>query len=164
MNEVTRNKQKSTKLDHSTFIEVVKHSPLVSIDLIVRNAQNEVLLGLRNNEPAKNYWFTFGGRIYKNERIAQAFQRIVQEEIGTDVDITDAQFVGIFEHLYEENFAQEPGFGTHYVVLAYEIKLAEPLRGLPNVQHHQYRWFRVEDLLQAQDVHPYTRAYFQEVN
>ena len=74
MNEVTKNKQKSIKLDHFTFIEVVKNSPLVSIDLIVRNAQNEVLLGLRNNEPAKNYWFTFGGRIYKNERIAQAFQ------------------------------------------------------------------------------------------
>ncbi len=164
MNEVTKNKQKSIKLDHFTFIEVVKNSPLVSIDLIVRNAQNEVLLGLRNNEPAKNYWFTFGGRIYKNERIAQAFQRIVQEEIGIDVDVKDAQFVGVFEHLYEENFAQEPGFGTHCVVLAYEVRLLEPLRGLPTVQHHEYRWFRVEDLLQAQDVHPYTKAYFQEVN
>ncbi len=164
MNEVTKNKQKSIKLDHFTFIEVVKNSPLVSIDLIVRNAQNEVLLGLRNNEPAKNYWFTFGGRIYKNERIAQAFQRIVEEEIGIDVDITDAQFVGVFEHLYGENFAQEPGFGTHYVVLAYEVKVIEPFRGLPDVQHHQYRWFRVEDLLQAHDVHPYTKAYFQDVN
>ena len=52
MNEVTRNKQKSTKLDHSTFIEVVKNSPLVSIDLIVRNAQNEVLLGYETmNQP-----------------------------------------------------------------------------------------------------------------
>ncbi len=161
MNEVRRNKQKSIKLDHSTFIEVVKNSPLVSIDLIVRNAQNEVLLGLRNNEPAKNYWFTFGGRIYKNERIAQAFERIVQEEIEVDVNITDAQFVGVFEHLYEENFAEEPGFGTHYVVLAFEVKLIESLRGLPNVQHNQYRWFTVEDLLQAQDVHPYTKAYFQ---
>ncbi len=161
MNEVTRNKHKSIKLDHSIFMEVVKYSPLVSIDLIVRNAQDEVLLGFRNNEPAKNYWFTFGGRIYKNERIAQAFQRIVQEEIEVDVNITDAQFVGVFEHLYEENFAQEPGFGTHYVVLAYEVKLIESLHGLPNVQHHQYRWFTVEDLLQAQDVHPYTKPYFQ---
>ncbi len=161
MNEVTKNKQKSIKLDHFTFIEVVKNSPLVSIDLIVRNAQNEVLLGLRNNEPAKNYWFTFGGRIYKNERIAQAFQRIVQEEIGIDVDVKDAQFVGVFEHLYEENFAQESGFGTHYVVLAYEVRLLEPHRGLPTVQHHEYRWFRVEDVVKAENVHPYTKAYFQ---
>ena len=47
MNEVTRNKHNSIKLDHSTFMEVVKYSPLVSIDLIVRNTQNEVLLGFR---------------------------------------------------------------------------------------------------------------------
>lgn len=161
MNEVMRNKQKSIQLDRSTFIEVVKNSPLVSIDLIVRNAENEVLLGFRNNEPAKNCWFTFGGRIYKNERIAQAFQRIVQEEIGTDVDVKNAQFVGVFEHLYEENFAHKPGFGTHYVVLAYEVRLLEPLRALPTVQHHEYRWFRVEDAVKAENVHPYTKAYFQ---
>lgn len=36
------------KLDKPVLIEVVKNTPLVSIDLIVRNTQNEVLLELRN--------------------------------------------------------------------------------------------------------------------
>ena len=66
--------KKAIKLNHDDFVEVVKKTPLVSIDLIVENDRNEVLLGFRKNEPAKNYWFVPGGRILKNERIAEAFE------------------------------------------------------------------------------------------
>jgi colanic acid biosynthesis protein WcaH len=33
----------------------------VSIDLIVRDADGRVLLGLRNNRPARDWWFVPGG-------------------------------------------------------------------------------------------------------
>ena len=149
------------KLDRHVFIEVVKNTPLVSIDLIVRNAKNEVLLGLRNNEPARNYWFVPGCRICKNERIAQAFRRLSLEELGIELTAQDSQFLGVFEHFYRENFACETGIETHYVVLAYEIRLNRPLRDLPKDQHRHFRWWPVDNLLQAQDVHPYNKAYFQ---
>ncbi len=121
------------KLDKSTLIEIVKNTPLVSIDLIVRNARNEVLLGLRNNEPARNYWFVPGCRICKNERMAQTFARLSLEELGIELVLQDAQFLGVFEHFYQENFACESRVNTHYVVLAYEIKLHKPLCNLPSV-------------------------------
>lgn len=149
------------KLDRHAFIEVVKNTPLVSIDLIVRNTQNEVLLGLRNNEPARNYWFVPGCRICKNERIAQAFRRLSLEELGIELTAQDSQFFGVFEHFYRENFACETGIETHYVVLAYEIRLNRSLCDLPKDQHSHFRWWPVDNLLQAQDVHPYTKAYFQ---
>lgn len=151
------------KLDRNAFIEVVKNTPLASIDLIVRNTQNEVLLGLRNNEPARNCWFVPGSRICKNERIAQAFRRLSLEELGIELTVQDSQFLGVYEHFYRENFACEPGIETHYVVLAYEIRLNGPLRDLPKDQHSHFRWWPVDNLLQAQDVHPYTKAYFQHV-
>jgi len=148
------------KLDRPALIEVVKNTPLVSIDLIVRNTQNEVLLGLRNNEPARNYWFVPGSRICKNEHMTQAFRRLSREELGVELTIQDAQFLGVFEHFYQENFAQKPGIDTHYVVLAYEVKLYKPLHNLPKDQHSHSQWWPVDNLLQAQDVHPYTKAYF----
>lgn len=151
------------KLDRNAFIEVVKNTPLASIDLIVRNTQNKVLLGLRNNEPARNYWFVPGSRICKNERIAQAFRRLSLEELGIELTVQDSQFLGVYEHFYRENFACEPGIETHYVVLAYEIMLNGPLRDLPKDQHSCFRWWPVDNLLQAQDVHPYTKAYFQHI-
>jgi len=56
-------------LDDKKFLEIADLSPLVSIDLIVYNDKNKVLLGKRANRPAKDYWFVPGGRIRKNEKI-----------------------------------------------------------------------------------------------
>lgn len=148
------------RLDKSALLEVIKLSPLVSIDLIIRNTQNEVLLGLRNNEPAKDYWFVPGGRICKGERLAQAFERVSEEEVGEKLRIQNARFIGVFEHFYQENFAREPGIDTHYIVLAHEVCLHRPPLRLPNDQHCQYQWLSPNVLLQAQDVHPYTKMYF----
>lgn len=52
-------------LDTDIFATVVHCAPLISIDLLVQNAQGEYLLGLRNNRPAQGYWFVPGGRVKK---------------------------------------------------------------------------------------------------
>ena len=58
------------------FKQVVQHSPLFGVDLIVVNSQNGVLMGERINAPAKGFWFVLGGRVYKNERLEQALLRV----------------------------------------------------------------------------------------
>jgi len=148
------------RLDSTTLVEVIKHTPLVSIDIIVRNQDKKVFLGLRNNEPAKNWWFVPGGRILVNERIENAFLRITYEELGKTFPIESATHKGVFEHFYDRNFAEQPGFGTHYIVLAYEILLEEELKNLPQEQHYRYKWFSVNSLLNEKRVHPHTKAYF----
>jgi len=42
----------------------------------------DLLVGLRTNEPAKNYYFVPGGVIRKNETIELAFERILKAETG----------------------------------------------------------------------------------
>src|SRR4051812_34704120 len=110
-------------LSKDEFLAVVERAPLVSIDLIVRNSEGQVLLGFRKNQPGKNSWFVPGGRIRKYESIDAAFRRISEEELMHVQSIEDARFLGIFQHLYPTNFAEEAGFGTHYIVLAYELIL-----------------------------------------
>lgn len=149
-------------LEPSKFREIVKNVPLVSIDLIVRNQNNEVLLGLRKNGPAKNTWFVPGGRIWKDEKIDAAFKRITETELGISLDLKNARFLRVFEHLYEENFAGEPGFGTHYIVLAYEIKLPTEHSELRWKQHSDYQWMSEKHLLQKEEVHPYTKDFFRQ--
>jgi hypothetical protein len=60
-------------LSHAELDTVIRHAPLVAIDLIIRNARDEVLLGLRKNEPAKGCYFVPGGTILKSERLAETF-------------------------------------------------------------------------------------------
>jgi colanic acid biosynthesis protein WcaH len=147
-------------LPPDVLIEVIHYTPLVSIDLVVRDQEERVLVGWRSNRPAQNCWFVPGGRICKDERIAEAFRRISKNELGLTLEQRDARFLGVYEHLYEDNFAGRAGFGTHYIVLGYEIHLSAPLPSLPDEQHEQYRWFSVPDLLAEPDVHPNTKAYF----
>ena len=148
-------------LDREKFLEVVAHAPLVSIDLIVRRADGRVLLGKRANEPAKGCWFVPGGRIHKNERLEAAFRRISLNELGKAFASGDARFLGVFEHFYTTNFAEKPGVGTHYVVLAYEVSATELPERLPADQHGAFKWFDVETLLKTDLVHAHTKAYFQ---
>lgn len=66
---------------------------LISIDLLVRNEHDEYLFGERLNEPAKNYWFVPGGRILKDETIAQALNRISANELNVHFQLEQAQFM-----------------------------------------------------------------------
>ncbi|MFA5939089.1 MAG: GDP-mannose mannosyl hydrolase [Sinimarinibacterium sp.] len=141
------------------WLDVIARAPLVSIDLIVRDAQQRVLVGLRRNEPAAGTWFVPGGVIRKNETLDAAFARITHAELGLSLPRRDARFVGVFEHLYPTNFLRAPGIGTHYVVLAHELSTTA-LDRLPQEQHGDYRWMSAYELREHPQVHPYTRAYF----
>ncbi|MGO4331462.1 GDP-mannose mannosyl hydrolase [Cupriavidus sp. 2TAF22] len=150
------------------FLSVVRHAPLVSIDLIVTDAQGRALLGRRRNRPARDTWFVPGGRIRKDENLDAAFRRIVADELGiAGVERASATARGVFEHLYPDNFAGEPGVTTHYVVLAYAWTMPagtqearEAAVGTPG-QHSAYRWMSPAELLGRDDVHENTKAYFR---
>ena len=95
-------------LNRDEFAQVVRNTPLIAIDLIIRNPDQCVLVGLRTNEPAKGKWFVPGGVVRKYERLADAFARIVKTEVGLKASINDARFVGVYEHLYDNNvFGEE---------------------------------------------------------
>ncbi|MEQ1439504.1 NUDIX domain-containing protein [Fontimonas sp. SYSU GA230001] len=141
------------------WLEVIARAPLVSMDLLVRDAQQRVLVGLRRNEPALGTWFVPGGAIRKNETLDAAFARITYAELGRSLARRDARFVGVFEHHYPTNFLGAPGIGTHYIVLAHELHSAS-LDRLPREQHGEYRWMSEFELREHPQVHPYTRAYF----
>jgi colanic acid biosynthesis protein WcaH len=69
-------------LDKETFSTVIESTPLVSIDLVIKNQQGQALLGQRLNRPAKGFWFVPGGRVLKNESLAAAFKRLTLDELG----------------------------------------------------------------------------------
>lgn len=58
------------RLSDEDFLNIIDKTPLIAIDLIIKNPDGDVLLGKKLNEPAKDKWFVPGGRILKNESIA----------------------------------------------------------------------------------------------
>ncbi|MGC9423655.1 GDP-mannose mannosyl hydrolase [Vibrio sp.] len=149
------------RLDKATFKTIVASTPLVSIDLIIRNSCNQVLLGLRTNRPAQGFWFVPGGRIGKDETFEQAFLRLTQLELGYPIPLNDASFLGPYQHLYSDNFSGTD-FSTHYVVLGYQLMLDLDLQTLPVEQHQNYQWWDEQELLNSDLVHRNTKAYFSD--
>jgi colanic acid biosynthesis protein WcaH len=112
----------------------------MSIDLIIKDQKDSVLLGLRLNEPTKGKYFVPGGVIRKNERIAAAFARIIKAETGIEKAVPEANFIGVFEHVYETNTFGNPDFGTHYVVLAQRPSV------ISDSQHGDFRWVSASEI------------------
>ena len=157
--ELRNGRPQPARLDHQRFLAIVESAPLVSMDIVVRDPSGRVLLGYRSNEPARHFWFVPGGRIFKNESLAEAFGRITHEELGRAFDRADAVLLGVYEHFYDTSAGGVTGSGTHYIALAYEVTASSPLSPACE-QHSRYEWFRVDDLLTAADVHPYTKQFF----
>ena len=139
---------------------MIRLTPLVSIDLVVRSPDGRILVGYRKNEPAKGCFFNPGGRITKNETMAAAFRRISLAELGVEKQIEQARFLGVYEHFYTTNNPEVEGFGTHYVVLTYELTAPLQDSRLPNDQHGEFAWLTKAELLKSPQVHQYTKNYF----
>jgi colanic acid biosynthesis protein WcaH len=148
-------------LSYADLDTVIRLAPVVAIDLIIHDSADQILLGLRNNEPAKGYFFVPGGIILKDESLAEAFVRIMKAETNLTFGIREAKLMGAFDHFYDTNRAGEPGYGTRYVSLAHEIRL----RGVANIvrdpQHSEYRWWTIPELLKSDGVHENTKRYFR---
>lgn len=144
------------------YLHVIEHTQLVSLDILIVNEYNQVLLGYRENNPAKHTWFTFGGRIYKEETPRQACERIAMNEIGMTLSLDQCHPIGVYHHKYPNNFVNDE-FGTVYIVFAYIHRCRNDsiiIQG--DEQHSRYQWFDIASIHAHPDVHPYVKEYFRK--
>lgn len=149
-------------LTDETFRTVVASTPLVSIDLVVQNAEGEILLGQRVNRPAQGFWFVPGGRIQKNESLDAAFRRLTQGELGLAFERGAARLLDVYEHFYADSVFGEAAANpdTHYVVLGYHLRWPTGVTLVPPAdQHDRYRWWPMAEMQASAEVHANSRAY-----
>ena len=108
------------------FNRIINYTPLVSIDLIIKNSKGEYLLNLRGRHPAYHKWFFFGGSIKKPEKPRNALMRIINREFFGNVKINfeDATPTKLAVHQYKENrssYVSKIELGIQYFVLCYEF-------------------------------------------
>lgn len=152
-------------LPAAQFAQACEALPLVSIDLVLTDSAARLLLGLRRNAPARDWWFTPGGRIRKNEPLADARRRIAAEELGLpDTALRRATLMGAWDHFYPDS-AFDAGISTHYVNLALWLQLtADEVATLTlpagdGEQHARWQWMPLTQAEQDGGVHPHVRVY-----
>lgn len=142
-------------IPEETWRSIVRHVPIVSVDLVVCDGDS-VVLGRRTNDPAKGEWFVPGGRVRKHERLDKAVHRVATEELGTPVAI-DHQ-LGVYEHRYD--VAEFDGInGKHYIAIGYVVTpINDEIK--PDDQHDVYRRFTPP--FDSINLHPYVEEYLSD--
>ena len=148
----------SNYLENEEWKFCVNRLPIIAIDLIIKNKHSEILMGRRLNNPAKNSFFVPGGRIFKNEKIEDAIERISNNEISKTYKIKDASFINYFEHFYPNSLWEEKDISTHYIVLAFSIKTNKEAFNLKN-QHSEFKWISYKNQ-ELYNIHEYSTKYF----
>lgn len=146
------------------YLQVIKNTNLISVDLIIFDENKKVLVGKRKNNPAINKFFVPGSRVYKSEKILNAIPRICMFELG--ITLENPKFRGVYEHIYDNNFDNNE-FGTHYVNFAYEFHINKETKKQINKstfskQHSKIAWISIDDLLNNDEVSFYCKTHFLE--
>lgn len=103
---------KVKKLSYEDFLESLRLTPRLSLELIVEDKTKGILLIQRTRVPFQHHWHLPGGFLLKNERISDCLKRLSKNELGKTVRVEEGRFLGLFE-----NINGDPrGHFLHYVV------------------------------------------------
>lgn len=136
------------------YATIAKNVPVVSVDLLVHH-DGGLILGKRQNEPAKGEWFVPGGSVIKGETRQQAIHRVAELELGCDVTIDEE--LGTYDHFYQS--AETAGVESkHYLATAYVVT---PVCGelQADVQHENLKVFSKP----FPNLHNYVDRYIREL-
>lgn len=131
---------------------IVANVPIVSVDLVVKY-DGGILLGKRENEPAKGEWFVPGGTVLKNETRRDAAHRVAEEELGEPIHIDEE--IGTYEHFYDTSELEEVD-SKHYLATAYQCHFeSDDPKIVGDAQHGEIEVFRPP----FDGLHPYVERY-----
>lgn len=129
-----------TGLPEEIFLLVSTLTPLVNVDLLIRNAKGEVLLAWRHDKYSGPGWHFPGGIVRYKETFAERIRAVARSEIGADVR-AGARPVAVNEMMVPGRRER-----AHFVALLYECSLLSPpdeaLRSVDaNPRPMQWMWF-----------------------
>lgn len=148
------------KLPIDQFKAIVRDSVLVSLDLLLINEREELLVGLRMNRPAQGYLFVPGGRVMKGETLTVALRRVVIQETGLTIEPDRFVLQGIYDHVYSDSCFDDPDISTQYVVIACRCSVESGALIVADQQHERLHFAPIAGIFADPRIHPYVKSYF----
>ena len=145
----------SSFIPDPVFKQIRASIPMVCIDFVcVHNGK--VLLTYRTEQPKKDHWWIQGGRLQKNETLAQGLGRLAQREIGVRVKILKQ--IGAYDFFSEPTTAVASGI--HDVAVCYLVTLDNANLITLDTTHSHYRWIeKIEENLD-----PYVKKILEDAS
>ncbi len=115
----------SAGLPEDVFLFVSRLTPLINVDLLIRNRRSQTLLTWRDDGYYKAGWHIPGGIIRYKEKISERINAVARTELGAEIK-TDHILLALNEYIHPTRKNR-----GHGISLLYKCKLATLLdRGL----------------------------------
>lgn len=113
-------KDPSGGLPEDVFLFISRITPLVNVDLLIRNEADQTLLTWRDDGYWKAGWHIPGGIIRYKETIAARIRAVATTELGAEVEFREAPLA------VNELFHPERRERGHFISLLFHCTLAAP--------------------------------------
>lgn len=132
-------------IEEPLYSKILASIPIVTVDLLVVH-KGRLLLMKRNNEPAKDEWFTPGGRILFGEDIEETVRRIIEDETGLKPSKIERK--DVMAHIWPNH---------HNVTIFHRVDVTnDDIR--MNEEHRAFKW--ISNL--NNNLHPYLKEMIKK--
>jgi 8-oxo-dGTP diphosphatase len=120
-------------IPNDLYEQILRVMPIVCVDLVIINPQQQILLVKRQNPPLQYQWWVPGGRVLHGELRKDAAKRKLWEECSLETD----KFleIGTYDLILETPF----GYDSHGVSTFYKIYVDNPQVKL-DIQSSDFAW------------------------
>jgi colanic acid biosynthesis protein WcaH len=110
-----------TGLPEPVFDFLCRITPIVNVDLLIRNQRGQTLLTWRHDDLYLG-WHVPGGVVRFKERMADRIAAVARTELGASVKLTRAEPVAMHEVIQPVRIAR-----GHFISFLFECELTSPL-------------------------------------
>jgi len=128
----------SSDLPYNLFSYISKITPLINVDLLIRDEKGRTLLSWRNDDFAGTGWHIPGGVIRFKETFASRIKKVAQQEIGAKIKYAPVPLTVV------EMIHPTRAFRGHAISLLYNCSLSGSFvpknKGLTKKDNGYLRW------------------------
>ena len=142
----------SAGLPDEIFYYISRVTPLVNVDLLIKDERGRTLLSWRNDQYAGQGWHLPGGIVRFRETLETRVKKVAETEIGAAVDF-DLNPIAINQIIHNKRER------SHFISILYKCKLSAPFvpenKGLRNTDAGFLQWHTgcPDNLLKLQEIY-----------
>jgi ADP-ribose pyrophosphatase YjhB (NUDIX family) len=128
-------KNPNSGLPEEVFLFTSRITPIVNVDLIIRNNNNETLLTWRGGDYYSPGWHIPGGIVRYKESMHERINHVAKIELGTEVEFSSSPIM-----VNEVIRSPERLNRGHFVSFLFECELKKP--PIQQEKYGEYKWFK----------------------
>jgi len=150
----------ASRLPDAEYGRVLDDIVVTCVDCVVAYGE-QMLLGLRRQEPYKGGWWVPGGRMHPGERFEETAQRVLRRELGLKVIADRFDYISTTSYIWSRREQPPADHGCHMigVNLVLRISLKESQQITHGEDYQTSRWANLREVFTNNHYHPVIRRF-----